>query len=337
MPMRRTSIVTTLALVVGMATSAAAQQQPPPAGAPQGTPAAPQGRRGGPPPPPPLHPQPSRVLAPGAQVEKLAGDFLFTEGPTTDKAGNVYFVDQPNDRILEYDTTGRLTTFMQPSGRSNGMSFDPQGRLISGADEKNELWSIDVATKTATPLVSRYEGKLLNGPNDVWVHPTSGRIYFTDPYYQREWWKGVRGPMENPQTAYFYSRADNRLVRVIDDMMQPNGIIGTPDGRTLYVADIRARQTYAYDINADGTLGNKRLFCEFGSDGMTIDSEGNVYLTSGRFVQVFDSAGQRIESIEVPEAPANLVFGGAARDTLFITARTGFYAVKMRVKGVDPQ
>lgn len=324
-------IILTALIVAGLTVVAAAQQ--PPASQPAGR----GGRRGGPPPPPPLTPNPSRVLAPGATVEKLAGDFLFTEGPTADKDGNVYFVDQPNDRILKYDTTGALTTFMQPSGRSNGMSFDPQGRLIAGADEKNELWSIDVATKAHTALVSTYDGKLLNGPNDVWVHPTSGRIYLTDPFYQRDWWKGVRGPMENPQTAYFYSRDDNRLVRIIDDMMQPNGIIGTPDGRTLYVADIRARQTYAYDIQADGTLANKRLFCEFGSDGMTIDSEGNVYLTGGRFVQVFDRTGQRIESIAVPEAPSNVVFGGADRGTLFITARTGFYAVKMRVHGVDPQ
>lgn len=292
-------------------------------------------RRGGPPPPPPITPDPSRVRAPGAQVEKIAGDFIFTEGPTSDKDGNVYFVDQNNNKILKYDTAGVLTTFMQPSGYSNGMSFDPQGRLITAADEKNELWSIDVATKTATPLVGTYDGKLLNGPNDIWVHPTSGRIYFSDPYYQRSWWS--RGPSENPQGVYFYSRDDQRLVRVIDDMMQANGIIGTPDGRQLYVADIRARQTYMYDINADGTLGNKRLFCEFGSDGMTLDSEGNVYLTTGGGVQVFDKAGERIETIDVPENPSNVAFGGADHTTLFITARTGFYAVKMRVSGVDPQ
>jgi len=291
--------------------------------------------RGGPPPLAPIKPDPSRVLAPGAQVEKIAGDFQFTEGPTADKQGNVYFVDQPSDRIMKYDAAGKLTTFMQPSGRSNGMSFDPQGRLITAADEKNELWSIDVATKTATPLVSTYGGRLLNGPNDLWVHPTSGRIYFTDPYYQRTWWN--RGPSENPQGVYFYSRDEKRLVPVDHDLMQANGIIGTPDGRLLYVADIRARQTFVYDINADGTLAGKRLFCEFGSDGMTIDSEGNIYLTTGGGVQVFDKAGARIETIEVPENPANVAFGGADRRTLFITARTGFYAVKTRVSGVDPQ
>jgi gluconolactonase len=280
-------------------------------------------------------PAPSRILAPGAHVEKLADDFIFTEGPTSDRDGNVYFVDQDNNRILKYDTAGTLTTFMQPSGYSNGMSFDNEGKLVAGADEKNELWSIDVATKKVTVLVKGYEGKLLNGPNDIWVHPTTGRIYFTDPYYQRKWWS--RGPKESPEAVYVYSPADGKLARVIDDMVQPNGIIGTPDGKKLYVADIRGRKTFAYDIKDDGSLGDKQLFVESGSDGMTIDSEGNVYLTTAREVQVFDRSGQRIESIAVPEVPANLCFGGKDRQTLFITARTGFYAVKTRVHGVGPQ
>src|SRR6188472_3584694 len=99
----------------------------------------------------------SRILAPGARVEKLAGDFIFTEGPTSDRDGNVYFVDQDNNRILKYDTTGTLSTFMQPSGYANGMSFDNDGRLVAGADEKNELWSIDVATKKVTVLVTGYD------------------------------------------------------------------------------------------------------------------------------------------------------------------------------------
>jgi gluconolactonase len=280
-------------------------------------------------------PAPSRILAPGAKVEKLAGDFIFTEGVTADKNGNVYFVDQDNNRIMKYDTAGALTTFMQPSGYSNGMTFDPKGRLIAAADEKNEMWSIDVATKKPTVLFGKFEGKLLNGPNDVWVNPHSGRIYFTDPYYQRKWWN--RGPSENPQAVYVYSPSDQHMARVVDDMMQPNGIIGTPDGKTLYVSDIRGGKTFAYDIKSDGTLSNKRLFCSLGSDGMTIDAEGNVYLTAGREVQVFDRRGTRIEGIAVPESPSNVCFGGKDKRTLFITARTGFYAVKTKMRGVGPQ
>lgn len=323
-------------LISGMAIGAVAAQNPAPvppqpaAGQTQGG-----GRRGGAPAVPPITPSPSRVLVPGAGVEKIAGDFIFTEGPTTDKAGNVYFVDQDNNRIMKYDTAGVLTTFMQPSGYANGMTFDNQGNLIAAADEKNEMWSIDVATKKVTVLFSKYQGKLLNGPNDVWVHPTTGRIYFTDPYYQRRWWN--RGPSENLETVYMYSPADQSVERLDEQLGQANGIIGTADGRTLYVADVRNRQTFAYDIATDGRLTNKRLFCEFGSDGMTIDSDGNVYLTTGRAVQVFDKAGERIETITPPEVPANVVFGGKDMQTLFMTARTGFYAVKTRVKGVGPQ
>ncbi len=277
----------------------------------------------------------STVLAPGASVQKLAGDFIFTEGPTSDRDGNVFFVDQDNNRILKYDTSGTLSTFMQPSNYSNGMTFDNDGRLIAAADEKNEMWAIDVASKKPTVLFGSYEGKLLNGPNDVWVHPKSGRIYFTDPYYQRKWWS--RGPKESPEAVYVYSPSDKKLSRLVEDLVQPNGIIGTPDGKVLYIADIRARKTYAYDIAEDGTLTNKRLFCESGSDGMTIDSEGNVYLTTRGAVQVFDRNGKPLEAIPVPESPSNVCFGGKDKQTLFITARTGLYAVKTRVTGVGPQ
>lgn len=278
---------------------------------------------------------PPTVLAPGATVEKIAGDFIFTEGPASDAQGNLYFVDQDNNRIMKYDTEGKLTTFMQPSGYANGMTFDERGQLIACADEKNEMWAIDPATKKVTVLFNTYEGKLLNGPNDVWVNPKTGLIYFTDPYYARKWWN--RGPKENPETVYVYARATNRMTRIIDDMQQPNGIIGTPDGGTLYVADIRARKTFAYDIAADGTLANKRPFADMGSDGMTLDSDGNVYLTSGRAVHVVDKTGKEIESIAVEQAPANVAFAGADHRTLFITARTALYAVKTRVKGVGPQ
>src|SRR5262245_33509349 len=126
------------------------------------------------------------LRAPGAQVEKLAGDFSFTEGPTADAAGNVFFTDQPSDRILKWSVEGKLSTFLQPSGRSNGMYLDRAGQLIACADEKNELWSIAPDGKS-TVIWREYEGKKLNGPNDVFVHP-SGSLYFTDPFYKRPWW-----------------------------------------------------------------------------------------------------------------------------------------------------
>jgi gluconolactonase len=276
----------------------------------------------------------SPVVAPGAKVEKLAGDFQFTEGPAADADGNVFFTDQPNDRILKWGTDSKLSTHLQPAGRSNGLCFDDKGNLWACADEKNELWRIDPAG-TKTVVVKDYRGKLLNGPNDVWVRPDGG-VYFTDPFYKRPYWK--RGPTEQDVQAVYYLAPDHKtLTRVADDLQQPNGIIGTADGKTVYVADIRARKTYAYDAQADGTLKNKRLFCELGSDGMTIDTEGNVYLT-GRGVTVFDKAGKRVEQIDVPESwTANVCFGGKDRKTLFITASKGLYAVKMRVAGAGSQ
>ncbi|HZZ27303.1 MAG TPA: SMP-30/gluconolactonase/LRE family protein [Pirellulales bacterium] len=279
--------------------------------------------------------QESKIIAPGAKLEKLAGDFKFTEGPAVDAQGNVYFTDQPNDKILKWSTDGKLSTFMEPSGRSNGLCFDDKGRLWSCADEKNELWIIDVATGQHTVAVKDYQGKLINGPNDVWVRPDGG-AYFTDPFYKRDYWK--RGAKEQDQEAtYFLSPDGKTLTRVTNDLRKPNGIIGTPDGKTLYVSDIQAGNTFAYDIQSDGSLQNKRLFCKLGSDGMTIDDQGNVYLT-GRGVTVFDKNGQKIEHIDVPESwTGNVCFGGSDMRTLFITASKGLYSVKMQVAGAARQ
>jgi gluconolactonase len=277
----------------------------------------------------------SSVVAPGATLQKLAGDFQFTEGCTSDAEGNVYFVDQPNDRILLWSTDGKLSTFMQPSGHSNGMCFDTAGNLWACADENNELWRIDVKTKQKTVVVKDYEGKHLNAPNDIWIRPDDG-IYLTDPLYKRTWWKHPM-PELDKECVYFLTPDHKKLRRVTDDLVKPNGIIGTPDGKTLYVADIGAKKTYTYDIQPDGALTDKRLFCEMGSDGMTIDDEGNVYLT-GVGVFVFDKSGKQIEKIEVPERwCGNVCFGGKDRHTLLIAASKGFYGIKMRTKGVGSQ
>jgi gluconolactonase len=273
------------------------------------------------------------LIAPDAKLEKLAEGFSFTEGPTSDAQGNVYFTDQPNDRILKWSAAGGLSTFLQPAGRANGMCFDRHGTLFACADEKNELWTLD-AKGQKTVLFSQYEGKNLNGPNDVWVHPEGG-LYFTDPFYKRAWWTHDKMPQEG-QHVYFAAKDSKAPVRVVNDLEQPNGIVGSPDGKRLYVADIRARKTYRFDIQPDGRLENKTLFCELGSDGMTLDSQGNLYLT-GRGVTVFNSAGKQIEKIDVAESwTANVCFGGADRKTLFITASKGLYGLRMNVAGNGP-
>jgi len=275
----------------------------------------------------------SKIIAPGESLQKLAEGFAFTEGPACDAQGNVFFTDQPNDRILKWSTEGKLSTFLQPCGRANGLCFDAQGNLWACADATNELWRVDPAGK-ATVVVKDFEGKLLNGPNDVWITPGGG-IYLTDPYYKRPYWQ--RGPKELSEDVYYLAPGQKTLVRVISDFKQPNGIIGTPDGKTLYVADIGANKSYHYRIQADGSLAEKKLFCELGSDGMTIDNEGNVYLT-GKGVSVYDASGAKIEQIAVAEPwTANVCFGGKDRHTLFITASKSFYGLRMRVKGVGSQ
>lgn len=316
-------------------------------------------RRGG-------NPLPTTVpstVADGAEVVKVSGDFKFTEGPTADKQGNVYFVDQDNNRIMKYDIEGKMTEWLKPSNYSNGMTFDNKGFLIACADELNEMWSIDVATKAHKVILKgEMDGKYFNAPNDVWCHPTTGRIYFTDPMYARTWWSAERRArgMERPQSVYFLEPDAGKVVKLIDGLQQPgqpapargtpttgpqpdsqhfrqpNGIVGSPDGKLLYVADIGASRTYVYDIKDDGTLSEGKFFCDSGSDGMTIDAEGNLYLTSGG-VRVFDKTGKAIGGIRVAENPANVCFGGKDNQTLFITARTGFYSLKMKVKGGGPQ
>lgn len=289
------------------------------------------------------------IIAPGAELQKVSSDFKFTEGPASDKEGNVYFTDQPNDRILKWNAAdGKIETFLQPCGRSNGMCVDHTGtKLIACADEKNEMWSIDLATKAVTVLFKDYQGKLLNGPNDVWVHP-SGAMYFSDPLYKRDWWK--RDPkMQQEMQAVYWASADGKTIkRVADDLEQPNGLIGTPDGKTLYVTDIKAKKTYSYAIKEDGSLADKKLFCAEGSDGMTIDNQGNVYFTnagtgpdgkrSGR-VPVYDKSGKLITQIFTPGEgwAANICFGGKDKDVLFITASKSVFTLKMAVKGAGSQ
>ena len=163
------------------------------------------------------------VVAPGARLEKLAGGFDFTEGSTCDAHGNIFFTDQPSDRILKWSAEGELSTFLHPAGRANGMYFDPRGHLIACADERNALWSI-APDGTVGVIVAEYEGKPLNGPNDVWVR-SDGAIYFTDPFYKRSWWTHNTMPQDG-QHVYFLCAERRRLVRVADDLETVTGQIG---------------------------------------------------------------------------------------------------------------
>lgn len=276
------------------------------------------------------------IVAKGAELTKVQDGFSFTEGPAVNRQGDIFFTDQPNDKIYQWNSnSNQITLFKEGAGRSNGLYFQLDGKLISAADLKNELWEIDPQTGKETVLVPSFRGKKLNGPNDIWVRPKGG-LYFTDPLYPRPYWEGIRGKEmeQDGQHVYFLSADRTELFRVAEDLKQPNGIVGTPDGKHLYVADIGDGKTWKYDIQEDGYLTNKTLFCEMGSDGMTIDERGNVYLT-GKGVTVFDKNGEQIAHIPVPENwTANVAFGSLTRNTLFITAMGSVYTLKMKFRGV---
>ena len=262
----------------------------------------------------------------------ISKQFSFTEGSSADKQGNVFFTDQPNNKIWEYSVDGKLSVFLEDAWHSNGTYFDNKGNLVSCAESKDQLVAISPEGEIKI-LVNDYNGQRLNGPNDVWVAPNGG-IYFTDPYYQRDFWDRQKPDIEG-QNVYFLPKGGSNPVLVVSDMKKPNGIVGTPDGMYLYIADIEANKTFKYTISADGSLTDKKLFAEQGSDGMTLDNQGNVYLT-GNGVIIYNSAGSRIARIKIDEPwTANLCFAGKNKDELFITASKAIYILHMNVKGVE--
>lgn len=272
------------------------------------------------------------LVAKGAQLKLVAEDYEFTEGPAVDQNGDVYFTDQPNDRILKWDASNNsVSEYLSPAGRSNGLFFDNDGNLLSCADEKNELWRID-SKKNITVLISDFEGKKLNGPNDLWVDAKGG-IYFTDPFYARPWWTHTEPELEAKRV--YYRSPDTHQVRIVaEDFIQPNGIVGSDDGKILYVADIGAKKTYSFTMNGDGGLSDRKLFVPMGSDGMTLDNQGNVYVT-GDGVTIFDRSGEQLLHIPVPENwTANVIFGGPDQNILFITAMDSVYTLAMNVNGI---
>lgn len=271
-----------------------------------------------------------KIISEGSVIVKAGTGFGFTEGPAVAKDGRVFFTDQPNDKIYCWNEKTGISIFLDNCERSNGTYFDKKGNLLACADMYNRLVKFTPDGKTVDVYSKGWDGKHLNGPNDLWPDKKGG-IYFTDPYFFRDYWEAGHTEVQDSRAVY-YLKPNGELIRVISDYKQPNGIIGSPDGKLLYVADQGSRTIWRYNINADGTLTNKTSFAPSGSDGMTIDSEGNVYLTA-RTVQVYDKNGKKITDIAVPESPANVCFGGKDRKTLFITARTSVYTLEMNVKG----
>ena len=261
------------------------------------------------------------------EIEKLATGFAFTEGPAADSLGNVYFTDIPKNQILIWRTEQKLDTFQLKSGGANGLYFDKNENLLVceggkgriAAYQKNEDYKV---------IASKYNGKRFNQPNDIWPNPKGG-IYFSDPKYA----KNPELPQEGEHV--YYIQTDGDVFRVTDDLKKPNGLIGTSHGKTLFITDTELDKTFKYTIQPDGNLSDKKLFIDQGSDGMTLDKNGNLYLTtvSNNQVEVFSKEGQKITSIELPEKPSNVCFGGKQDDQLFVTARTSLYRVKTNTKG----
>jgi gluconolactonase len=255
-------------------------------------------------------------LIPSTEPQLIVGEYTFSEGPIADTSGNIYFSDINAGRIYKWSPDGTVDVFLDGLNNPNGLAFNSNGMLIACEGGSGRIISISLQGEI-TVLVDQYDGIRFNEPNDLWIDPQGG-IYFTDPAYQS-------AVVQDGEHVYYLSPDGSQVMRVIDDLVRPNGIVGTSDGRLLYVTDHGAGQTFIYDINTDGTLSNKQLFVSVGSDGMTLDADDNLFLTTPDQVQVFDVAGDHIQDIPVDENPTNVTFGGEDGRTLFITARTKVY------------
>ena len=302
---------------------------------------------------------PLSLISPSAHGEltPIQNGFGFTEGPAVDKKGNVFFTDQPNDKIYKWSAkTGRVSLFLEGTGRANGMAFDKDGNLIACADLHGEVWKI-FPDGSHEVLVDNYNGKLLNGPNDVWINPETGGIYITDPIFPRDYWEEGDPriqpwePSHSEQAevgkgghVYYLAPGANELVRVTtmagwNDDSWPNGVVGSPDGKKLYINQWHYNGTggvFEFDINPDGSLSNLQdfvpglNFC----DGMSMDDEGNIYVSSGG-IKVYDPDGNNIMNIDMPDGATNNVFAGKNNKELFITSVPFVSSIKMNVKGVE--
>jgi gluconolactonase len=285
------------------------------------------------------------------QLVTLASGFSFTEGPAADRHGNVYFTDQPNDRIYRWDAgTRKVELFLEGTGRANGMAFDREGNLIAAADMYGELWKIR-PDGTHEVLVDNYQGKMLNGPNDVWINPTNGGIYLTDPIFPRAYWDAddprqqpwepthsEQAPQGKGGYVYYLPPGGRKLVRVTTETMGwesdawPNGVVGKLYVNKWYYDNKGG--TWVFDIKPGGRLTNMRKFTDWGGDGMSMDELGNIYISNGEGVLAFDPNGTLILKIPTGSGATNNTFAGRDGKTLFITGPADqVTAIRMTVRG----
>lgn len=270
---------------------------------------------------------PETVTQPGARATIIADGFDFAEGPAANRKGELFFSDLQARKIYKLDNKGQPSVFLQDSGGANGLFFDTSGNLIACQGDLGRVASIS-QQRDITVLADTYQGKRFNKPNDLWIDPQGG-IYFSDPAY------GTK-PTQDGEHVYYISADRTNITRVINDMVRPNGLIGTPDGQILYVADHGAGKVYAYDITTPGILSNKRLFVSKACDGMTIDRFGNVYITNESSVLVYSPTSEFIEHIPAEGQVTNVCFGGLGASTLYITSTRTLYSIDMQVGGFVP-
>jgi gluconolactonase len=275
-------------------------------------------------------------IGPTGDVVKVKGDFQFLEGPASDGQGNLYFTDVSGNKIHKLASDGTVSVFRDPSNHANGLMFDGQGRLLA-CEMDGQLVAIDIMSKKATTLAGEYEGKRFNAPNDL-VVDRAGGVYFTDPRFR------APTPLPQGKEAVYYRSADGKVTRLVDNLPAPNGVILSVDEKTLYVIPSMQKEMMAYPVEAPGKIGDGKVFCTLkqaegttgagnGGDGLTVDTKGNLYITSRLGVQVFNPSGKLLGIIEFPEQPANVTFGGRDGKTLYATARTSLYSVPMEAKG----
>ena len=272
-----------------------------------------------------------------AQVEQIGTGCVFTEGPIWNAEGDfLLFSDIPANQMKKWSPDSGITTFRQPSGKSNGLTYDKQKHLIA-CEHANRRVSRTESDGTVTTIASHYEGKKLNSPNDV-VVKSDGNIYFTDPPYGLTAMYGEEGGQELDFQGV-YRLSGQELTLLVEDFDRPNGLCFSPDESILYIDDTARMHVRAFDVQPDGTLANGRIFAEEEGengvpDGMKVDQQGNVYLTGPDGIWIFDPAGTHLGVIQVPEVTANLGWGEDDWKTLFITATSSIYRIQLKVSGI---
>ncbi len=286
----------------------------------------------------PLRPRPSseplntQVLAHGAKLEKIPGDFEFTEGPVWHPDGYLLFSDLRRSRILKWHPEHGVSIVREPSQKANGLILDRQGRLIAAEHESRRVSRTEADGKVIT-LVDRYNGKRLNSPNDV-IQAKDGSLYFTDPTF------GLPKDQQQEQdvSGVYRLAPDGKLTLLVRDFDRPNGLALSPDNKILYVADSTHHHIRAFDVQPDGTVANGRVFAVLSPwkedqghpDGLKVDAQGRVFATGAGGVWVLDAKGKALGVIETPLATTNVGFGGADGKTLFITARADVYRIRLK-------